>query len=293
MQSRRSFLLATLSTLALLHPEVFAATKLDNFIGDAVFDRIINKADHEDWKGLPIGELMGKIALELKDTPYVANTLEISLEKEMCSVNLKGLDCVTFFETTLDLARMLKKGKKTPRALLQEVSYTRYRGGKVKDYTSRLHYTTDWFYDNEKKHVVKILSDLPGAEVFEQKVGYMSSHPEKYRQLAAHSELISVLKTQEDAINGRTLKYVPMAKLSGVEHLLQTGDIVGVATSATGFDIAHTGIIYKDSQGVAHFMDASSDKSKMQVTIETGPISKSLTWSKGLIGAMFARPLEP
>jgi hypothetical protein len=52
-------------------------------------------------------------------------------------------------------------------------------------------------------------------------------------------------------------------------------------------------LILRDDQGVAHFMDASSKKSRMRVTIEPGPISAVLNWSKNLTGAMFARPLEP
>jgi len=86
--------------------------------------------------------------------------------------------------------------------------------------------------------------------------------------------------------------YLPMAKLEAAEPLLQTGDIVGVCTTASGIDIAHTGIVYKDEQGVAHFMDASSSKSKMKVTLES-EISKALNWSSKLTGVMFARPLEP
>ena len=58
-----------------------------------------------------------------------------------------------------------------------------------------------------------------------------------------------------------------------------------------GIDIAHTGLCIKDEQGVVHFMDASSAKSRMQVTLETD-ISKCLNWSKKLTGVMFARPLE-
>ena len=86
---------------------------------------------------------------------------------------------------------------------------------------------------------------------------------------------------------------IPMDKLKGAEPLLQTGDIVGVCTTASGIDIAHTGLVYVDENGVRHFMDASSSKSKMKVTLETGPISETLNWSKKLTGAMFARPLEP
>jgi hypothetical protein len=212
----------------------------------------------------------------------------------VCAVNLTGLDCVTFFEDTLCFARMLKKGGRTPGDLLAEVTFTRYRGGVLGDFTSRLHYTTDWLTDNEAKKVVKVLApDLPGAAPFTQKVGIMTEKPQNYRQLAAHPELVPKIKKYEDEINARTLKFIPMDKLAGVEPLLKTGDIVGVCTTEAGIDIAHTGLVYLDGEGVPHFMDASSARSRMKVTIEPGPISGSLSWSKKLTGAMFARPLEP
>jgi hypothetical protein len=297
MQTRREFVIGMLSTIGLFSiadPLAFAVSQPPVFQGENVFNRILTKAVEGKWSELPISELMGKIARELEGTPYVAHTLELSPEREMCSVNLTGLDCVTFFETTLNFARMLKKGGRTPEALLAEVTYTRYRDGVVGDYTSRLHYTTDWFRDNEKKHVVKLLSDLPGAEPFTQKVGFMSAHPDKYSHLAANPQLVAKIKAQEDAINAcPPLKYIPLNKLAAVEPLLKTGDIVGVCTSIAGIDIAHTGLVYRTADGVAHFMDASSGKNKMKVTLEPGPISKALTWSPNLTGAIFARPLEP
>lgn len=293
--SRREFLLSLggvyLALLDARHPAFSGA--LDSFTGDEIFQRIISKAKGGHWKILPIGELMGKIAMEFVDTPYLAQTLEQSVDIEKCTVNLKGLDCVTFFETTLNFARMIKKGGSTPADLLKEVQYTRYRGGALGDYSSRLHYTTDWFVDNQEKGVVKILSELPGSEPFEQKVGIMSQRSNLYKQLAAHPELVPKIKAFEDAINARHLSYVPLAKLSSVEPLLKTGDIVAVCTSDSGIDIAHTGLLIRDAKGVPHFMDASSGKSKMKVTLEPGPISQSLSWSKKLTGAMFARPLDP
>jgi hypothetical protein len=115
--------------------------------------------------------------------------------------------------------------------------------------------------------------------------------------LVAHPELVAKIKHQEDVINNRindgSLKFIPLDKLAEAEPLLKTGDIVGVCTSTDGIDIAHTGLIFRDKEGVAHFMDASSAKSKRKVTLEPGPISKTLTWSKSITGAMFARPLEP
>jgi hypothetical protein len=271
-----------------------ASEKLDAFKGGEVFDRILKKAEKGKWAAMPIGPCMGKIGRELEGTPYVGFTLELSKDHEVCAVNLVGLDCVTFFEDTLDFARMLKKGGRTPEDLLKEVTFTRYRDGVLGDFTTRLHYTTDWFVNNEKKGVVKILApELPGAAPFTQKVGIMSQQPGNYRQLKAHPEMIPRIAEYEKQINSYELKYIPMDKLASVEPLLQTGDIVGVCTTEEGIDIGHTGLIYKDEAGVAHFFDASSSKNKMRVTLEKGPISKTLNWSDKLTGAMFARPLEP
>ncbi len=296
LPTRRQFLYSILAYMGLWSVAGMTASaeqQLD-FQGLDVFDRIMRRATADQWSALPIGEVMGRVAKELEGTPYKEATLELSPDKEICSVNLAGLDCVTFFESTLDLARTIKSGGKTSADLLKQIAYTRYRGGNIGDYSSRLHYTTDWFIDNAKKGVVKLLTELPGSEPFIPRVGFMTGHPEKYRQLAAHPELIPAMRRVESIINSySTLKYVPMDRLAGVEKLLKTGDIVGVCTSQAGIDIAHTGIIFRDEQGVAHFMDASSKKSRMKVTIESGPISGALNWSKNLSGAMFARPLEP
>jgi hypothetical protein len=296
---RREFLrYASLGTLGLLGASALADTigqvsgQLQDFKGRDVFNRIVGKARHMRWVKLPIGELIGKIALELKGTPYVGFTLEVSKDSEACVVNLKGLDCVTFFEDSLCMARMLKRGKSSPKDLMAEIRTTRYRGGKMGDFTTRLHYTTDWFVDNEQKGVVKILTpELPGAEPFTQKVGIMSEHPKNYRQLAAHPELVPKIRAIEEKINGRSMKYLPMDKLAADEHLLQTGDIVGITTTERGIDVAHTGLCIKDEERLVHFMDASSMRTEMRVTLES-EISKSLNWSRELTGVMFARPLE-
>jgi hypothetical protein len=300
MITRRNFLGGSISgAFGLIAASAFARAlgaaieeKLQPFKGGEIFDRILKKALAEKWHVLPIGQIMGHVARELEGTPYVGFTLELSKDQEICSVNLTGLDCVTFFEDTLDFSRMLKQGSRAADDMLKEVAFTRYRGGVVGDFTSRLHYTTDWFVDNEAKKVVKILApDLPGAAPFTQKVGIMSAKPENYRQLGAHPELVSKIKKIEDQINARQLQYIPMDKLKDAEPQLQTGDIVGVCTTEPGIDIAHTGLVYVDDKGVRHFMDASSSKKKMKVTLEEGPISETLNWSKKLTGAMFARPL--
>ena len=163
--------------------------------GREIFHRILAKALKNKWETLPIGQLMGHVAMEFRGTPYVGFTLELDKDHEICAVDMLGLDCVTFFEDTLDFSRMLKLGGRTPEAMLQQIEFTRYRGGKMTDFLSRLHYTTDWLVDNQKKGVIKILApELPGAEPYTQKVGIMTAHPKNYRQLVAHPEYIAQIQ---------------------------------------------------------------------------------------------------
>jgi hypothetical protein len=284
--------------LAALTPFAMPLSALANlgpttrFFGLHVFERIVDKADAHGWRDLSMSELMGNIALEFIDTPYVAYTLELDDHKEIPSCNLEGLDCVTFFESTLDLARMLKLGGSDSRDLLKQIEFTRYRGGRPSDYTSRLHYTTDWFYDNAKKGVIHDLTpELPGAESFTQQVGFMSAHPDSYRLLKANPQLVPKIKAMEDEVNARPKSYLPLEKIAGAQHLFQTGDIVGVCTTHKGIDIGHTGICFRDTAGELHFMDASS--LDMRVTLEPRDFSLDFRWSKANTGIILARPLEP
>jgi len=297
MHSRRSFLVYLASTLASLTTSgkfAFANQSLtSNFKGQDTFDKIVSKAESENWQASPIGDLVGKVARLLEGTPYVAKTLELAADREICSVNLTGLDCVTFYETSLAFARMIKKGKHRPADLLAQIQFMRYRDGSLSDFTSRLHYTSDWLIDNQRKGVVRVLTDLPGAEALKLNVSVMSSQPNLYPQLVAHRNLIAKINRQETLINTYALRFVPLDKLKEAEPELRTGDIVALCTSLPGEDVSHTGLVYCTEDGVRHFMDASSRKENMKVTIEPGPLSQRLSLAKNVIGAMFARPLEP
>ncbi len=285
--TRRDLLLA--SAGALLPFRAFAQTPRERFRGDAVLERIAAKAKAGGWARLPIGERMGRIGLELVGTPYVAFTLETDEPVEYCTVDLEGLDCVTFFESTLDMARVLPSGL-TRESLVRAVRETRYRGGRQGDYTSRLHYTTDWIEDNARKGVVKDLTpSLPGAEPFEGRVGFMSAHPNAYRQLKTNPTLVAAIARTEAEINARHKWYVPAAAVASVEPLLQTGDIVGLCAVQPGIDIAHTGIAYRNAQGVLCFFDATNAPGRMDVRVGAR-LSERLS-PKSHTGIVVARPL--
>jgi hypothetical protein len=278
--------------LCLFASATLSTSAADEIKGEDVFQRIVAKAQALDWSGQPMRRLMQSVAMELEGTPYVAGTLELSADQELPSVDLRGLDCVTFFETTLDISRMLRKGGSTPADLMREIKLTRYRGGKPGDYTTRLHYTTDWFFDNQAKKVVSI---LPGTMPFPKTVNFMSTHPDLYPALKANPKFVATMKNIEKAINlqNKSLTYVPNDALGDFQKTLQTGDIVGIVTDIPGLDISHTGLVIVDEKNVPHFMDASSRTDVNKVILESPTLAESIRTNKHSLGAIFARPLEP
>jgi hypothetical protein len=255
-----------------------------------VFARLLTQARRETWRERPIGERTSAVGLALRRTPYVDATLELYEDREVCSVDFRGLDCVTLYESALAFARMLRRGGGTPEALLAEVTFTRYRGGQLTDYASRLHYTSDWIADNEAKRVVRVVtSELPGAVRFTKRVDYMTTHPQAYRQLRANPDLVQKIARVEDEINARETLYLPKAAVAAAQRYLRTGDIIGVTTTLDGLDCAHTGLAYRDERGVLRFLHASTTK---KAVVLDGGLAAYLAGVATHTGIMVARPLE-
>jgi hypothetical protein len=255
------------------------------FIGQEVFDRLIQTK----WKSRKVGELTGEVAMSLIGTPYLGGTLELYYDKEVCCANLRGLDCVTLYETALCFARMYLRGSRKPDDLLREITLTRYRDGKLDGYLSRLHYTSDWIYDNDRKRVVSdITPTLPGAVRMIKRFDFMSTHPNSYSQLKANPDLAKRIAAIEDKISKRNPWYVPNEGVAAIEPLLQTGDIVGIATSADGLDCSHTGLVYIDDAGVCRFLNASSVKKEVVLGERLSGYANKY---KKNLGVMIARPL--
>ncbi|NJM38141.1 MAG: DUF1460 domain-containing protein [Akkermansiaceae bacterium] len=113
------------------------------FQGESKFYAIIAKAERENWRNLPLGERTIRVAREMIGTPYVNYTLEIDDRVESPVANLKEVDCWTYYENALALARMLryKPGPYRPQDLLHMVEIERYRDGICTgNYLSRMHH---------------------------------------------------------------------------------------------------------------------------------------------------------
>ena len=238
----------------------------------------------------PINEVIIEIGKSFLETEYVAHTLEKEGDEQLV-INLTGLDCTTFLETALTFARCIKKGKTTFDDYQKELTFIRYRDGKIDQYPSRLHYFSDWIYYNQQKGIVKDISKEIGGKKIKFSVDFMSENPKYYKQLKEHPEFIPIIKEQEKEINSREYYYIPEDDIEKVEDKIQTGDLIALTTSDKGLDIGHVGIAIKMEDGRIHFMHAPLAGSKVQIT-ETS-LSDYAKKIKKHTGIIVLRVLEP
>ena len=122
---------------------------------------------------------------------------------------------------------------------LQEI---RYRNGKIVDYTSRLHYSSDWLYEMTCLNLLEDITKEKGGIPFPNKVSFISQNWKKYPALIHDSTLVTKIIDIEKTINGRTYYYIPKEKVLPFAGQIKTGDIILITTKKKGLDTAHVGI---------------------------------------------------
>lgn len=264
------------------------------FVGEDSFQRIVAKAVRSQWGRLPMGTRMLTLARELEGVPYVGFTLEIHDRIECPSVHFHGLDCWTFFETVLGLARMIE----TPRAaytwtdLLAEIEWTRYRGGVCTGgYLERIHYLDEWFFDNfARQNVLDLTRKLPGAQrLVGRRSTEMTTLWKSYRYLRENPEWRRPMRESELEVEKLPVWFVPKARVPAIEAQLQSGDIVGIVSRDQGGVCSHVGLAARGADGVLRFMHASKNHQKV---VLDSRLSVYLDRFKSHAGIMAARPLS-
>ncbi len=236
-------------------------------------------------KNTETGELMIKVGSYFLGAPYVAHTLETVPEQLV--INLREFDCTTFAENVLALSRTIKSKNPSFDQFAKELQFIRYHNGKIDGYPSRIHYFSDWIFENNIKKLVKDVSKEIAETRYPLKVNFMSTHPGSYRQLS-DSTLIPVIANQEKEISSRKMYFIPEEMIAEKEHLLKDGDIAGITTNVKGLDISHV-VILQRKDGRIHLLHASTSANKVILSEET--LEDYLKNSKSATGIMVARPL--
>lgn len=245
---------------------------------------LIRLAAEQGLQGKPLNEIVLTVAQEFLGTVYVGHTLERD-GQEALVVNLRELDCTTYLENVVVLSRLIKQERRSFQDYTKELKQIRYREGVLDLYPSRLHYFSDWLYDNEKKGIVRDITKELGGEEFNKEIFFMTRNREKYMKLT-NDEFVAAISKTEEEISSRELYYIPEVALEEIEDKIDDGDLIAITSVVDGIDIAHVAIaIHKNNR--LHIIHASSSLKK--VVISEDPLSVYLEKNRSQSGIMVGR----
>ena len=244
---------------------------------------------------LPIGARIARIGETFVGDPYVPGTLDPPGAERMV-VNLHEFDCVTFVENVLALAHFTQE---TPtdvlahpggamRAYQDMLERIRYRNGRLDGYPSRLHYFTEWLSDNGSRGHLRLITQDLGGIVDAEPISFMSQHRASYQQLADDANYAAI-GTMEERLNTTSRYFIPEGKVAEISSRIQDGDVLAMASTVKGLDVAHTGIaIWKN--GGLHLMNAPLVGKSVEISEKT--LADRLVGIGSQDGLMVGRPLE-
>ncbi|MBX3097637.1 MAG: DUF1460 domain-containing protein [Fimbriimonadaceae bacterium] len=255
-------------------------------------DEFLSLAEQKHFDVLPFGERIAQIGLSFEGVPYVSGTLDQNPLQEECVVDWQGLDCVTFVELAWNLARLLDDSVQTQGHLTELVAETRYRGGRVNGYTSRLHYTSEWFLDNTQRGLLReITSELPQAAPDTREINFMTANASLYPAIRIGGEEVkSQIRAHEQTLTRHKRWYVPRGAVGAAVPRLNSGDFVGITTNRVGLDTSHIGMILVDDEGVRRFLHASSTQ---KTVVLDDSLEGYMARNPSATGIMVARPIAP
>ncbi|MCH8811348.1 MAG: DUF1460 domain-containing protein [Gemmatimonadetes bacterium] len=255
-------------------------------------------AVEQGYSGLSIGDLVVRIGETFVGTPYAPHTLETPGEETLV-IELEELDCVTFVENVLALARLVqtvpdellvaRSGRRQRPLFSSLLEDIRYRGGVLEQYPSRLHYFSEWISDNAEMGLVRDVSQELGGVPDDEPIDFMTTHPDAYRQLREDPAFLDELKEVEARLSAEPRYYIPEDRIAMIEDGIQDGDIIAATSTVAGLDIAHTGIaLWRD--GRLHLLHAPLAGGVVQIS--EMPLAERIQRIGGQDGVMVARPLE-
>jgi hypothetical protein len=239
----------------------------------ASFERLLEQM--LPHKALPMDQLVIKTALKKLGTPYVAGTLEE--DPEMLTVYMDKTDCILFVEMCLAFSLTLKEEDPDFESYCDNLRQLRYRDVVVKDYSSRIHYTSEWIRQATERGIMEEITAEIGGIIWPQEFSFMSTHTDSYRQLRENPSLVEKIRTAEEYLNAFEYYYIPKNEIAACEHLIYDGDIICFNSTAKGLDIAHVGYAYWQGDQLT-FIHASSVE--MEVVINKKPLTEYISGIK-------------
>jgi hypothetical protein len=287
--SRRDLLKrGAVGTAALLLPDVLAACKPSTTTDAALRAGPFNPDTQrltswvatiraEGLNATPLGRGAVRAGELATGTPYVPFTLDAYLRdggsplREPLTVSLSHFDCVTLVESCLAVGRVARhNGKPTWDRFGEEVERMRYRGGKRRGYSSRLHYFSEWISDGKTRGLVKDLGAELGGTEDRRPLRFMTEHRPKYAALADES-VFRKIQAIEHGLDHHPRRVIPTKLIPQVADRIESGDVLGFATDIPGLDVTHAAFAHRGTDGILRVLHAPLSGGVVEVTRTTLP----------------------
>ena len=252
-----------LLVVALINTATVFSSKADSLR----IDSLLNASSERSYK--TNNERLLFFAKSFIGTPYKGGTLD-ACENETLIVRTDSLDCTTYVETVLALYLSSFKDNPGYDDFSESLRYIRYRGGVIDGYASRLHYFSDWASDNEKKGILREVTQEGEQDVRICSLNYMTTHSDLYRQLKDNDSLVSEISKVEKSWIDYKMPYIPKNVLNSSkdDSPVEDGDILALTTNVSGLDVLHLGFaLWID--GRLHLLHASSLHGKVIIDTST------------------------
>jgi hypothetical protein len=259
---------------------------IDTIICSSKFKLAVDK----NLENEPIGDVIASIGKSFIGTEYAGHTLERA-DLETLIINFSEMDCTTLLENSLAIARCIKEKIYSFENFKKELTKIRYRNGVINEYPSRLHYFSDWIFDNQEKGIIKNISEEIGGGIIKFNVNFMTSHPGFYLELKTYPRFIRLIEKQEKEISKREYFFISKKNVSNIEKKIHNGDLIALTSDIKGLDINHVGIAVGMDDGRIHLLHAPNVGYKVQIT--GTPLSDYLAKNKKDTGIIILRAVEP
>jgi hypothetical protein len=243
----------------------------------------------------PLGLAAVRVGELAAGTPYEPYTLEEYLRnggsplQEPLTVSLTRFDCVTLVESCLAVARVARTdGPPTWKGFGHEIERMRYRRGHRAGYISRLHYFSEWITDGTQRGLLKDLGSELGGSEDTRPLRFMTEHRDEYPALRDRDAFDEIRRT-ERRISARPRRVVPSKRIPQMVNRIESGDVLGFATSIPGLDVTHTAFAYRDKSGTLRVLHAPLSGGVVEVTGATLP--EYVAAIRRATGILVARPV--
>ncbi|MGI9078570.1 MAG: N-acetylmuramoyl-L-alanine amidase-like domain-containing protein [Gemmatimonadaceae bacterium] len=244
----------------------------------------------------PPGRSATRVGELATGTPYEPFTLEeylraggSPLRTEPLTLSLTRFDCVTLVESCLAVARVAAaEGAPSWERFAREVERMRYRGGERREFTSRLHYFSEWIADGEKRGLLRDLGSELGGVLDARPLRFMTEYRKSYLALADDA-VFREIGAMQRRLDGHPRIVVPTERIAGVADSIETGDVLAFATGIPGLDVTHAALAYRDAKGNLRVLHAPLSGGVVEVTRSTLP--EYVAAIQRSTGILVARPL--